>query len=380
LDLEGGLSQVLSDGTNDYLYGNGRILQANGTDTQYFLGDALGSVRQLTDAGGVVSLAKGYDPFGNANWSAGAAQTPYGYTAEQTDANGLVYLRARYYAPEAGRFVSKDVWQGDYSQPLSLNRWNYVEGNPINRIDPSGYCYTNPNVLSSGFWSRFWDSPFMGPCPPNQTAGNPLPPPVITIATFTPNPDSTGTCTSTSIPMPTQEEWVDLGDFTITHYVTAMETDPYFQTHGPYASWKDQTGYLPGLDQTKKYNLNWAYSDEGIPMQGQGLSSFNEYVTLDWNKSTWKDDHTLSRAVFIYGKGGAYGPPREWETIATGDSRLQAHDWVRIAAYPEKGPFEVLDTGKGVGEKQIDIFIGDKLMSEANALGEFNSKVFGRVN
>lgn len=37
-----------------------------------------------------------------------------------------------------GRFVSKDAWMGDYSQPLSLNRWNYVEGNPINFSDPNG--------------------------------------------------------------------------------------------------------------------------------------------------------------------------------------------------------------------------------------------------
>jgi RHS repeat-associated protein len=139
VDLEGGLSQVLSDGTNSYLYGNGRILQANAGETQYFLGDALGSVRQLADAGGVVSLAKGYDPFGNASWSAGTAQTPFGYTSEQTDANGLVYLRARYYAPVVGRFQSKDRWRGEVYKPSSLNLWNYVEGNPINKIDPSGF-------------------------------------------------------------------------------------------------------------------------------------------------------------------------------------------------------------------------------------------------
>jgi hypothetical protein len=59
VDLEGGLSQVLGDGTNSYLYGLDRIAQTNGTDMQYFLGDALASVRQLTDADGAVSLARG---------------------------------------------------------------------------------------------------------------------------------------------------------------------------------------------------------------------------------------------------------------------------------------------------------------------------------
>ena len=40
LDLNTGLTQVLSDGANIYLYGNGRIAQMNGVDPAYFLGDA----------------------------------------------------------------------------------------------------------------------------------------------------------------------------------------------------------------------------------------------------------------------------------------------------------------------------------------------------
>ena len=47
LDLNAGLTQVLNDGTNTYLYGTGRIAQVN-TGTDYFLTDALGSARQLT--------------------------------------------------------------------------------------------------------------------------------------------------------------------------------------------------------------------------------------------------------------------------------------------------------------------------------------------
>ncbi len=54
-DLNSGLTQVLEDGTNIYLYGIGWIAQTDGTDTEYFLGDALGSVRQLTDASGAVT-------------------------------------------------------------------------------------------------------------------------------------------------------------------------------------------------------------------------------------------------------------------------------------------------------------------------------------
>ena len=51
LDPAAGLTQVLSDGTNTYVYGNGRIAQYQ-ADMQYFGADGLGSVRQLYDATG----------------------------------------------------------------------------------------------------------------------------------------------------------------------------------------------------------------------------------------------------------------------------------------------------------------------------------------
>jgi len=64
MDLNTGLTQALSDGTNTYIYGLGRIAQAAGTDTEYFLGDALGSVRRLTNASGAITYTKAYDPYG----------------------------------------------------------------------------------------------------------------------------------------------------------------------------------------------------------------------------------------------------------------------------------------------------------------------------
>ena len=63
MDMNIGLTQALSDGANTYIYGVGRIAQIN-TGTEYFLGDALGSVRQLTDASGTITYARAYDPYG----------------------------------------------------------------------------------------------------------------------------------------------------------------------------------------------------------------------------------------------------------------------------------------------------------------------------
>ena len=78
-------------------YGLGRIGEEQGGGWQYHLTDALGSVRQLADASGSITLAKGYEPYGERLGSAGSGGTMYGYAGEQTDASGLVYLRARFY-------------------------------------------------------------------------------------------------------------------------------------------------------------------------------------------------------------------------------------------------------------------------------------------
>jgi RHS repeat-associated protein len=138
LDLNSGLTQLLDDGTNTYTYGLGRISQTNVT-TEYFLGDALGSVRQMTNNLGDITLINAYEPYGNMTHSAGNSQTNYGFTGEITDATGNIYLRARYYNPLDGRFLSRDTWGGDTNIPMSFNAWLYTYANPVNATDPSGY-------------------------------------------------------------------------------------------------------------------------------------------------------------------------------------------------------------------------------------------------
>ena len=138
LDLNAGLTQVLDDGANSYTYGLGRISQTS-SSTEYFLADALGSVRQMIDQAGAVAYTRSYDPYGVVTHTGGTSQTEFGFTGEQYgDSTQLLYLRARYYNPANGRFQSRDTWNGDYNRPLSLNRWMYVEGNPANLTDPSG--------------------------------------------------------------------------------------------------------------------------------------------------------------------------------------------------------------------------------------------------
>ena len=139
MDYNTGLTQVLNDGTNNYIYGNGRIAQTQSGSTEFFLGDGLGSVRQLADASGLISYARAYDPYGVVTTTTGSSQSDYGYTGEYSgDYNELVYLRSRFYAPVTGRFITQDTWTGDAYQPMSYNSWLYVYSNPVNLTDPTG--------------------------------------------------------------------------------------------------------------------------------------------------------------------------------------------------------------------------------------------------
>ena len=55
-----------------------------------------------------------------------------------TDSNGLYYMRQRYYSPQLKRFLNQDIVTGDPKESQSLNRYCYVQGNPVSLTDPFG--------------------------------------------------------------------------------------------------------------------------------------------------------------------------------------------------------------------------------------------------
>jgi RHS repeat-associated protein len=147
LDVAGGLPEVIVATTGGasmrYLQVQGQILaEYDAGAWGYVLPDHLGSVRQLVGSDSQVALAQSYDPFGVPFETSGSGESDFGYTGEWWNSEAaLLYLRARYYEPAIGRFVSKDPWQGDSSRPQSLNAWSYVQGNPLNFTDPSGRIF-----------------------------------------------------------------------------------------------------------------------------------------------------------------------------------------------------------------------------------------------
>lgn len=157
-------------------------LKNSGVD-QYFLTDHLGSTIGLASSSGSLTDSASYDSFGNT--AKKNFPTRYRFTGREFDeTTGLYYYRARWYDPQIGRFISEDPikFKG------GINWFAYVKNNPVNFIDPKGFCpskdkpcdgqdnpklwnkpqfgegpYTNQNPftsIESGDVTSFWDSPF----------------------------------------------------------------------------------------------------------------------------------------------------------------------------------------------------------------------------
>ncbi len=62
-----------------------------------------------------------------------------------TDSDNLIYIRARYYSPDLGRFTQTDIIRGGITNPISLNRYRYTNGNPINFADLNGFITIDSN-------------------------------------------------------------------------------------------------------------------------------------------------------------------------------------------------------------------------------------------
>jgi len=126
-----------------YTYGLQRIDEnqiVNNAWTPSFYGyDGFGTVRQLTNSAGSVTDSYEYDAYGNKISSTGTTANNYLYRGEQWDPDlGLYYLRARYYNPVTGRFMSRDPEDGKIKIPATLHKYLYADGDPVNGFDRTG--------------------------------------------------------------------------------------------------------------------------------------------------------------------------------------------------------------------------------------------------
>lgn len=111
--------------------------QITGTTVYYYHQDQLGSTRALTDSTGAPAATYSYDGYGNLTSQSGSVGNPFLFSGEYRDAeSGLYYLRARYYDPATGVFISRDPELSSTWEP-----YGYVADNPLNATDPSGLAW-----------------------------------------------------------------------------------------------------------------------------------------------------------------------------------------------------------------------------------------------
>jgi RHS repeat-associated protein len=124
--------------TSYYVYGLGLISKITpGGQVYYYQYDDLGSTIAITDSSGNVVNQYAYDPFGNLANSTETVPNPFRYVGAlgvMDEGNGLLYMRARYYAPNIGRFINQDP----IGLAGGLNMYAYVGNNPVSWVDPSG--------------------------------------------------------------------------------------------------------------------------------------------------------------------------------------------------------------------------------------------------
>jgi len=131
-----------------YIRGIGLI--RNGQN-QWFLFNARGDVVALTDSTGNVIREYRYDAFGNEFDLDPYDTNPWRFVGEYFDREtGMYYLRARFYNPRTGRFITEDPIRDH------LNWYTYCINNPIMFIDPSGLYHTEgQRSVNEDFIDRF---------------------------------------------------------------------------------------------------------------------------------------------------------------------------------------------------------------------------------
>jgi RHS repeat-associated protein len=164
VDPNGLLSKVLAetDGAGNvaayYVYGLGLISKVTATGQTYFYHyDGLGSTTAMTDSTGSTVNTYAYDAFGNVLSSVEATANPFQYAGAygvMNEGNGLLYMRARYYDPEIGRFLTQDP----IGVPGGVNLYAYVGSNPVNLVDPTGLQGSNSsNSGGNNILNHWWN-------------------------------------------------------------------------------------------------------------------------------------------------------------------------------------------------------------------------------
>ena len=154
-DLTGSTSNAAY---HEYIFfGGERIASRTGNGTvNYYYFDQVGSTVTMTDGSGTPCYQATFTPYGQEEQSTTpTCSTNYKFTGYERDSEtGLDYAFDRFYNSRLGRFMTPDPLGGNLTDPQSLNRYAYVDNNPIVSSDASGMifypCYPDAGICSWG--------------------------------------------------------------------------------------------------------------------------------------------------------------------------------------------------------------------------------------
>lgn len=110
-----------------------------GGNNYFYHADGQKSITELSQTEGLVENSYDYDVFGNIRSRTGTINNNLLFQGIiYDDSLNLYDSRARFYNPIVGRFINKDYFKGKKTEPLSLNRYEFSQGNPVNFRDPLG--------------------------------------------------------------------------------------------------------------------------------------------------------------------------------------------------------------------------------------------------
>lgn len=140
---------------------------------EFYHKDHLGSVILKTSDRDPASTVTAFNAWGlrQNHWMSSVFSDPdyedssaLGFTGhEHLDPVGLIHMNGRVYDPELGRFLSPDpMVQAPYNTQ-NYNRYSYVLNNPLSLVDPTGYCYSDFEILTDLYMDEIEAGRNLGP-------------------------------------------------------------------------------------------------------------------------------------------------------------------------------------------------------------------------
>ena len=115
-------------------------------DYYLYTDDLRGSTVNILDSSANKVASYWYNDFGEVTESKASSYSSFNNELQYTgavydDSTGLLYLNARFYDPQTGRFISRDTYRGEQDDAGTWHLYAYCANNPVNYVDPSGHFY-----------------------------------------------------------------------------------------------------------------------------------------------------------------------------------------------------------------------------------------------